>query len=172
MKVLHLIICINSYFLLPFFTTLSCADEIPITLEYAKTEKERSFGLMQRTHLKKDHGMLFVYPKETIINIWMLNCLIDLSVAFLNDKGEILEMYELKAYPEKIERSLKNYEELAAYHNNKVFSFFLKQSIKSSFPATFALEMDKGWFKEHHIKKGDVLRSDLIIMNAYIERKN
>ncbi|HRD55444.1 MAG TPA: DUF192 domain-containing protein [Parachlamydiaceae bacterium] len=151
-----------------FISSFVFAKEIPITLEYAKTEKERTFGLMQRPYLPENHGMLLVYPQQTNIQIWMLNCLIDLSVAFLDEKGVILEIHELKAYPNKISHPLKNYEEVMAYHDPKIFRFFLKNSIKSSEPSLYVLEMNKDWFKKYGVVPGNSLKTDLINPKAFI----
>ncbi len=147
---------------------LSFADEIQLDLEFAKTEKERMAGLMGRASLEKDQGMLFIYPKKQETSIWMFNCYFDLSIAFLDEKGVIKEIHELKAYPEKIDpfRSIDDYS-----INDPVVLFFLSQSVKSSFQVSFALEMNAGWFYNHGVSLGDLVVWDEKTGKAHIVRK-
>lgn len=147
---------------------VSFADEIQLDLEFAKTEKERTLGLMQRRSMPENHGMLFIYPQKEIASIWMFNCYLDLSVAFLDEKGVIQEIHELKAYPEKMDsiRSIQDYS-----MNDPVILFFLSQSVKSSFKVSFALEMNAGWFYNHGVSLGDLVVWDEMTGKALIIRK-
>lgn len=140
--------------------SLLCADEIPITLEYAKTAQERTRGLMERTTLPPDHGMLFFNPKKEKMQIWMYNCTIDLSVAFLDEEGIIREIHEMKAYPEKMQQSPPD------------IDFFLEKSVTSSFASSFTLEMNKDWFYNHHVSIGDRVKWDENTNRAFIIRNN
>ena len=155
--------------------TLSFADEIPLDLEIAKTEKARTFGLMQRKNLGENEGMLFVYPTKEYGSIWMFNCYLDLSVAFLDEKGTIREIHELKAYPEKMDPSRKvlSYQDLGRYSmDDPIIHFFYNKRVTSSFLASFALEMNAGWFYNHRVSIGDLLIWDEKTGNATIVRKN
>ncbi|MGA8165402.1 MAG: DUF192 domain-containing protein [Waddliaceae bacterium] len=111
-----------------------------LTLEYAVTPSERAEGLMFRPRLPENHGMLFVFTHPQKISLWMLNCLIDLSVAFLDESHVIREIRELRAYP-----------------HIKSVEFFAERLVTSSFDACYALEMEKGWFEAHGIESGDRL---------------
>lgn len=113
-------------------------DSLPITLEYAVTSQELHQGLMERTTLPPDHGMIFIYQEPAYISIWMYNTKIDLSLAFLDENKVIREIHELKAYP-----------------NIKDPKFFASNSVTSSFPAKYGLEMNAHWFTEHDVKVGD-----------------
>ena len=75
-------------------------NAIPIVLEHARTEEEMTWGLMQRELLPSNQGMLFYYPNTRKVTLWSFNCLIDLSVAFLNEEGAIQEIRTLHAYPQ------------------------------------------------------------------------
>ena len=70
--------------------TALIADRRPVCIrgvcfesEIAVTAAERSRGLMHRTALAKDHGMLFVFPEEGLHNFWMKNTLIELDIIFI-----------------------------------------------------------------------------------------
>lgn len=54
------------------------------TLEQATTPEQLAQGLMYRTHLSADHGMLFVFPSPTQTRFWMKHTLIPLDMIFLS----------------------------------------------------------------------------------------
>ncbi len=138
-----------------FCTSLCFANEIPLTLEFAKTYEERTWGLMQRTFLAENHGMLFYSPKG---QIWMFNMFMDLSVAFLDETGKIIGIAELKAYPEMMDsrRPVNQLHDLRKYpSSDKVYRFFLDKSYPVPNRAKYALEMNRNWFVTHGVKVGD-----------------
>ncbi|MBD1847560.1 DUF192 domain-containing protein [Cyanobacteria bacterium FACHB-63] len=59
-----------------------------ISLEVAKTPEQRSRGLMYRTELASDRGMLFLFETTERLSFWMKNTLIPLDIVFLKD-GEV-----------------------------------------------------------------------------------
>jgi uncharacterized protein len=56
-----------------------------IVLEVAKTSEEQSVGLMNRTSLAKDRGMLFVFANPSPVRFWMKNTLIPLDMIFMSN---------------------------------------------------------------------------------------
>jgi uncharacterized protein len=136
---------------------------IPITLEFAKTSKELSWGLMGRAEIPSDHGMLFIYAKPNQASIWMFNVLFDISVAFLDINGIIRQIDELKSYPEKLDpkRPVTSPFDMVLYpQDDPIFQFFKNKIVTSTFYATYAIEMNGGWFEKNAVKIGDVMRWD------------
>lgn len=131
--------------------------EIPITLEIARTKEQRTWGLMQRLSIPDNHGMLFYFPNG---RLWMFNTFIDLSVAFLDGRGTILSISELKAFPEMMDpkRPVHSIKDLFKYpSNDSITQFFLDKSLNIPKNVKFILEMNALWFTKNHVKPGDRL---------------
>jgi uncharacterized protein len=56
-----------------------------ILLEVARTSQQQSTGLMNRTELARDRGMLFVFAPPRPVSFWMKNTLIPLDMVFVSD---------------------------------------------------------------------------------------
>ena len=69
---------------LPVSARARIADR-PIELEVAKTAEQQAIGLMYRTSLADDRGMLFEFKPARWVNFWMKNCQIALDMIFLRD---------------------------------------------------------------------------------------
>ncbi len=54
-----------------------------IVVDVADTPKTREIGLMCRTKLPKDYGMLFVFPNEMGLGFWMKNTLVSLDLLWI-----------------------------------------------------------------------------------------
>lgn len=70
------------------------ADHYPIKIEIADTADLRKNGLMHRTQLPKDYGMLFIYPRPAEQGVWMKNTLISLDVIFISTDSKIVAILE------------------------------------------------------------------------------
>ncbi|MGC8001509.1 DUF192 domain-containing protein, partial [Salmonella enterica] len=64
--------------------------------EVAQTEAEREQGLMFREKMGDNEGMLFLFGQPAGVCMWMKNTLIPLSVAFMDEKGVIINIEEMK----------------------------------------------------------------------------
>lgn len=76
--------------ILPISAEVEIGDE-QIQLEVARTPQEQAMGLMFRTDLPPDRGMLFPFEFARPVQFWMQNTLIPLDMVFLLD-GEVKEI--------------------------------------------------------------------------------
>jgi uncharacterized membrane protein (UPF0127 family) len=65
-------------------------------VEVARTPKQRQRGVMGRTRLDDDAGMLFVLEQNAQHCFWMKDTLIPLSIAFLADDGTIVDIQDMQ----------------------------------------------------------------------------
>lgn len=97
--------------------------------EVAADANSRTVGLMNRFSLKPDQGMIFVFAQSEPLAFWMRNTFVPLSIAYIDSKGVIVNIVDMKPQDESTH--------------------------PSAGPAMFALEMKQGWFKERGIVAGD-----------------
>ncbi len=103
-----------------------------IRAEVADSFSTRMQGLMRRTSLPPNGGMLFIFDEAGTHCMWMKNTLIPLSVAFIDAEGAIINIADMQPHSE--------------------------QSHCASRPARYALEMTQGWFAQRGIRAGAPLR--------------
>jgi len=103
-----------------------------IQAELADTPKAREVGLMNRTSMSINSGMLFVFEQKAGHCFWMNNTKIPLSIAFIADDGKIVNIEEMQA------ETTNNHCPKAAVR--------------------YALEMNKQWFSERVIVPGTVIQ--------------
>ena len=99
-----------------------------IEAEIAATSDSRQTGMMQRTSMAPQRGMLFVFREVAKHCMWMRNTLLPLSVAFLDENGKIINIEEMQPQSDANHCSTK--------------------------PARYALEMNPGWFKSRGLGAG------------------
>ena len=63
-----------------------------IQAEIADTPQKRATGLMYRDHLKKDHGMLFVFDQPQEWTFWMKNTKIALDLIWMDEKKRVIHI--------------------------------------------------------------------------------
>jgi len=83
---------------------------------------------MFREKLGPNEGMIFVFEGPAQVCMWMKNTLIPLSVAFIDAKGKIINIEEMRA-------------QTTDSHCTKRL-------------ASYALEMNQGWFRQKNLKPG------------------
>ncbi|MCD1295502.1 hypothetical protein CUJ83_10875 [Methanocella sp. CWC-04] len=71
---------------------------VKISLEVADTHEKRMEGLMNRTYLDSDSGMIFVFDYPAKHAFWMKNTLIPLDMIYINDDGTVVDI-KYKAVP-------------------------------------------------------------------------
>lgn len=62
------------------------------TVEVARSQDEQTYGLMNRTALAPDRGMIFPYDPPIAVAFWMKNTLIPLDIIFIAPGGKILNI--------------------------------------------------------------------------------
>jgi uncharacterized membrane protein (UPF0127 family) len=109
----------------------SGGKKVEVRVEVADDLAEQTKGLMYRTALGEDRGMLFVYPDERILSFWMKNTLIPLSIAYIDSEGRIVDILDMKPLDDKPPHYV------------------------SSEPVQYALEVNRGLFEERGVRVGD-----------------
>jgi uncharacterized membrane protein (UPF0127 family) len=69
-------------------------------VEMADTEQKREIGMMYRTSVAPDRGMLFDFPRTEPASFWMKNTLIPLDIIFIDRNGRILNIATAKPLDE------------------------------------------------------------------------
>ena len=100
-------------------------------VEVADTPDEQSRGLMYRSSLEKNHGMLFIFQQEQPLNFYMKNTYIPLDIIFINAEYTIVDIHE----------------NVPALQENPLIS--------SSIPSKYALEIASGGISSSGIHVGD-----------------
>ena len=128
---------IFDFFVISFYTFSNERIEISIynknisfNVEIAKTIEERRTGLMHRKKLLNNEGMLFIFPREQIIQLWMKNTYIPLDVIFISENKLIVD---IKKNMEKLSETI----------------------VKSKVKSRYALEFNAGLINKLDIEIGD-----------------
>jgi uncharacterized membrane protein (UPF0127 family) len=64
--------------------------DVAFEVEVADTPAKREMGLMYRRELAADHGMLFIFPDESVLTFWMKNTPIPLDMVFIGSDLRIV----------------------------------------------------------------------------------
>ena len=100
-----------------------------VDAEIARTEHEVTRGLMYRTSMPADRGMLFRMPRREEQIFWMRNTCISLDMMFLDDDGTIVGILENVPTLNEEQRTVHK-------------------------PSRYVLEVNGGFCKAHGIKAG------------------
>ena len=101
-----------------------------IDIEIADNEQKTAQGLMYRSSMPQNAGMLFMMPNEEVQGFWMRNTYIPLDMIFINSKMEIVTI-----------------------HRNT--TPMLESSYISTAPALYVVEVNAGFCSKNNINEGD-----------------
>ena len=106
-----------------------------LVTELALSGLQQQTGMMFRTNMPEEEGMLFpsVYPEHKAF--WMMNTRLPLSLAYIDPNGAILEIYDLEPF-----------------NTNSV------ESVSAN--VQYVLETTQGWFKRNNITPGTVVSTE------------
>src|SRR4030067_404571 len=71
-----------------------CFGQDCFSVELALTPEQQARGLMNRTHMDQDGGMLFVFPQGGIYPFWMKDTLIPLDMVWMDSQGKVVFIKE------------------------------------------------------------------------------
>ena len=74
-----------------------------VRVEVVEDASLQALGLMFRTELAEDAGMLFVYPGERRLSFWMLNTKIPLDILYFDAQLKLVTLVD-SAQPCRVER--------------------------------------------------------------------
>jgi uncharacterized protein len=83
-------------------TVAQGGKEHRFTVEIARTPAQQATGMMHRTSIAADRGMLFPFPQPKFASFWMKNTLIPLDLIFIRTDGTIDRIAE-NAIPESLD---------------------------------------------------------------------
>ena len=106
-----------------------------VNVEVARQSEHRSRGLMYRTRLGAQQGMLFSWPDERIRSFWMRNTCLPLDMLFVAQDGTIVGILEQIPPLSKESRSVPC-------------------------PAAHVIEVNAGWSRQNGIEPGQKVQID------------
>lgn len=106
-----------------------------LVTELAVTGLQMQTGMMFRTNMEENAGMLFVFPQAHQAAFWMKNTFVPLSAAYIDPEGVILEIHALEPH-----------------NTNSV--------VAGTARVQYVLETPQGWFDRHNVHTGAVVRTE------------
>lgn len=101
-----------------------------IAIEIAEDDSSRNRGLMQRSELPADSGMLFVFPAEAEQGFWMGNTRLALDFVWIRSSGEVHSM-------------------------TKYIQPMRTETVPSNGPVQYVLELEAGFLDSLGLIEGD-----------------
>ncbi|MEO1486425.1 MAG: DUF192 domain-containing protein [Bacteroidota bacterium] len=103
-----------------------------LDIEFAESEYEIQTGLMYRNTMKKNQGMLFVFPNNDVRSFYMKNTNIPLDIIYINSEFKIVSF----------QKNAKPLDET---------------SLNSRLPAKYVLEINAGLSDTWGLSEGDIV---------------
>ncbi len=129
-------------------TTIEIAGK-SYTMELALTRQTRERGLMDRTTISDDEGMLFVFPDAAERSFWMKNCYIDIDLMFLDSRGTVMSVHRM------VIETPKGEDESPWMYERRLHHYW------SNGPSRFAIELSAGSLDRLQIDVNDTIVLDL-----------
>jgi len=105
------------------------AHDEAVSVEIAESNHDRMRGLMYRTSMQQNHGMIFVFEDKEEHSFWMHNTCIPLDMLFIDDDGLIVGIEE----------------------NTPTMS---DDTFTAGCASKYVLELNAGWTRAHGVKAG------------------
>ncbi len=126
----------------------------PFHLEVASDDSTRTKGLMGRTEIASDGGMLFIFPTAQERQFWMGYCLVDIDLMFLDPNGRVTAIHTMNVEdPRKEAESESDYSARLANY-------------PSVYAAQFAIELRAGSIERLGVNVDDKIELDLARLKA------
>ena len=106
-------------------------SEFIVKSEIAIKPEDRNHGFMERKNIPDGTGMLFIFERDQTLSFWMKNTPHPLSIAYIDSKGKIRNIFDMNPYS--------------------------TDSIISTVSVRYALEVPQGWYKKNGITEGDTV---------------
>lgn len=110
----------------------SDGSKVAFKIEIATSLEQQEYGLMNREAMPADSGMIFLWPQDQVISMWMKNTLIPLDMLFVLRDGHITKI-AANAIPNDL------------------------TSIRSEVPVRAVIEIGGGEAARQNIKVGDTI---------------
>ena len=125
-------------------------------LEVSADNASRQLGLMHRTSLPDDGGMIFIFTDSAMRNFWMAYCVIDIDVIFLDSRGRVTATHRMTAQPPRRE------DETVLQYEARIRAV----DYSSRFPAQFAIELKPGSLERLGVQVDEKIELDLPRLKA------
>lgn len=109
--------------------TNKAGEQFQMQVEIADTDETRGLGLMFRSSMGLDEGMLFDFGEDTNSGFWMANTILPLSIAFIQADGTIIDIKDMQPLD--------------------------TTGVGPNASYRYALETNQGYFRAHNLAPGD-----------------
>lgn len=116
--------------------------ENKIKLEVSSTPEQIQRGLMWRTAMPEDSGMVFLFRPESPVRFWMKNCYMSLDMLMIRD-NKIVRIFE------NVPPARNTPDEQCPRYPGEG---------EPAVPVTEVVEVNAGYAKRHGIKEGDSVK--------------
>ncbi len=123
-------------------------------LDVASDDSTRTRGLMGRTEIASNGGMLFIFPTSQVRSFWMGYCLVDMDIMFLDPNGRVTAFHTMKTEDPRAEGE-----------SESDYSARLR-GYPSVYATQFVIELQAGSIKRLGVEVDDKIELDLARLKA------